>query len=157
MDCIEHFKTMQGCFREHPDEYGAELEDEDGESGSGGDEMEHERVAEGPGDGGVGDQRYASGEPLPESARKGIQAAEHQTTPPSSSSLSSSPRTSAVTEPKSSGPVSSSSPTGDHPTQSAKAAKAQVAQQYGDPVSESDEIVPKAAHDARDAVEGTGK
>lgn len=27
VDCIEHFKTMQNCFREHPDVYGAELED----------------------------------------------------------------------------------------------------------------------------------
>lgn len=28
VDCIEHFKTMQGCFREHPDIYGSELDDE---------------------------------------------------------------------------------------------------------------------------------
>lgn len=26
MDCVEHFKTMQNCFREHPDVYGSELE-----------------------------------------------------------------------------------------------------------------------------------
>ena len=29
MDCIEHFKTMQNCFREHPDVYGSELTDDD--------------------------------------------------------------------------------------------------------------------------------
>ncbi|KAK3709360.1 Oxidoreductase [Vermiconidia calcicola] len=29
VDCIEHFKTMQNCFREHPDVYGSELEDDD--------------------------------------------------------------------------------------------------------------------------------
>lgn len=29
VDCIEHFKTMQNCFREHPDVYGAELEDDE--------------------------------------------------------------------------------------------------------------------------------
>jgi intermembrane space import and assembly protein 40 len=29
VDCIENFKAMQNCFREHPDIYGAELEDED--------------------------------------------------------------------------------------------------------------------------------
>ncbi|KAG9965707.1 hypothetical protein KCU61_g1396, partial [Aureobasidium melanogenum] len=28
MDCIEKFKNMQNCFREHPDVYGAELEDD---------------------------------------------------------------------------------------------------------------------------------
>ena len=29
VDCIEHFKTMQNCFRDHPDVYGAELEDDE--------------------------------------------------------------------------------------------------------------------------------
>ncbi|KAH0174118.1 hypothetical protein KCU67_g941, partial [Aureobasidium melanogenum] len=28
MDCIDKFKNMQNCFREHPDVYGAELEDD---------------------------------------------------------------------------------------------------------------------------------
>jgi len=29
VDCIEHFKGMQDCFRDHPDIYGAELDDVD--------------------------------------------------------------------------------------------------------------------------------
>lgn len=29
VDCIEHFKTMQNCFREHPDIYGSELDEEE--------------------------------------------------------------------------------------------------------------------------------
>ena len=29
MDCIENFKTMQDCFREHPDVYKGELEEDD--------------------------------------------------------------------------------------------------------------------------------
>ena len=29
VDCIEHFKNMQNCFRDHPDVYGAEIDDED--------------------------------------------------------------------------------------------------------------------------------
>lgn len=29
VDCIEHFKTMQDCFRQHPDVYGAELDDDE--------------------------------------------------------------------------------------------------------------------------------
>ncbi|KXT13742.1 hypothetical protein AC579_10086 [Pseudocercospora musae] len=29
VDCIEQFKTMQNCFRDHPDVYGAELDDEE--------------------------------------------------------------------------------------------------------------------------------
>ena len=32
VDCIENFKAMQNCFREHPDEYGGELDDESEES-----------------------------------------------------------------------------------------------------------------------------
>lgn len=29
MECIEHFRTMQNCFREHPEIYGAELDDDE--------------------------------------------------------------------------------------------------------------------------------
>lgn len=36
MDCIEKFKGMQDCFREHPDVYGGELEEE--EEGEGAEE-----------------------------------------------------------------------------------------------------------------------
>lgn len=32
VDCIEHFKTMQNCFREHPDVYGTELDDDEDET-----------------------------------------------------------------------------------------------------------------------------
>lgn len=32
VDCIENFKAMQNCFREHPDVYGGELDD-DGDEG----------------------------------------------------------------------------------------------------------------------------
>ena len=147
MDCIEQFKTMQGCFREHPDEYGAELEDEE-EIDPSYEKLEEE--ARGGEDGKT--QSYASGEPLPEPARKGVQVAENQTNAPLTSS---SPATSATTSP-SSAPVSSFSPVGDEATQRAKAAKAQVAEEHGDPFSESSELVPKAAHDAREAGKDKG-
>jgi len=29
VECIEHFKTMQNCFRDHPEIYGSELDDEE--------------------------------------------------------------------------------------------------------------------------------
>lgn len=29
MDCIDNFKNMQDCFREHPDVYGGELEEDE--------------------------------------------------------------------------------------------------------------------------------
>lgn len=38
VDCIEHFKAMQTCFREHPDVYGAELEDDEASAEGEGDQ-----------------------------------------------------------------------------------------------------------------------
>lgn len=29
VECIEHFKTMQNCFRDHPEIYGSELDEEE--------------------------------------------------------------------------------------------------------------------------------
>ncbi|KAI8927113.1 hypothetical protein BC831DRAFT_453964 [Entophlyctis helioformis] len=34
IDCVEQFRSMQSCFREHPDIYGAELDDDEDEAGS---------------------------------------------------------------------------------------------------------------------------
>lgn len=31
VDCVEKFKNMQDCFREHPDVYGDEIDDDDEE------------------------------------------------------------------------------------------------------------------------------
>ncbi|KAL4892461.1 hypothetical protein BDV59DRAFT_179999 [Aspergillus ambiguus] len=50
MDCIEKFKGMQDCFRQYPDVYGAELEDDEDAS----------PAAEG------GDAPVAASEPVPE-------------------------------------------------------------------------------------------
>ncbi|KIJ67925.1 hypothetical protein HYDPIDRAFT_83681, partial [Hydnomerulius pinastri MD-312] len=33
IDCVEKFKAMQDCFREHPDVYGAEIMDDDDDEG----------------------------------------------------------------------------------------------------------------------------
>ena len=157
MDCIEHFKTMQGCFREHPEEYGAELEDVEDDEGPQEGEEAHASIGEqglsptaATRQSGDGDEipRYPSGEPLPETARKGIQAAETQS---SSSSAPSSPLSSTATSATTpASPASStSSLTGPDPTERARAAKTQVAAQHSDTVSRSEELVPKAAHDAR--------
>lgn len=34
VDCIENFKAMQNCFREHPDVYGGELDDDGSDEGA---------------------------------------------------------------------------------------------------------------------------
>ena len=61
MECIPNFKNMQDCFREHPEIYGAELEqDEEGELGGG----------EGDEDVSVGAGAGAEGEALPAAATK---------------------------------------------------------------------------------------
>lgn len=41
MDCIDKFKGMQDCFREHPEMYGSELEDDDVEE-----EIEQQELAQ---------------------------------------------------------------------------------------------------------------
>jgi len=46
VDCIEHFKAMQDCFREHPDIYGAELDDDDLEQAQANEDVAAARQAE---------------------------------------------------------------------------------------------------------------
>ena len=96
---------MQDCFRQHPDVYGAELEDEDDSS------------------------------------------SEDPDLPPSDD-LSTTSTTPAPPEPSQPNSVSNPTPTDDPAaqTQRAKSATEQVARDYG-AQSESDALVPKAAHD----------
>lgn len=108
---FECYRTMQNCFREHPDIYGSELEEDDAPP---------EEGAPSP-----------SPAPPPDSGDELIPAA----------------ATSATLESPSS-PPSSLSATGSDDTDRAKAAKQQVERDYGEPISESEELVPKAAHDA---------
>ena len=90
---------MQDCFREHPDIYGAELEDDSDEGIS------------------------------PEDT----EAATSLTTAPLESES----------------PITSLPKAREDETQHrAQAAKAQVEAEHGEPTSESDAMVPKAAHDA---------
>jgi len=59
VDCIENFKAMQNCFREHPDIYGAELDDDEG-SAEAGDEQ-----------GAIEARQPADGRPPPEGSDDG--------------------------------------------------------------------------------------
>lgn len=113
MDCIDNFKTMQDCFRGHPEIYGSELEEYDAP----------------PPD---------EGAPSPESGDGPIPTAATSAVPASQSPPSSSPD-----------PVASGAGISD--TERAQAAKRQVESEHGEPTSESDEMVPKAAHDATGA------
>lgn len=108
---------MQDCFREHPDIYGSELEEDDAPL----EESAQSPSPAPPPDSGDGSMPAAATSAIPES----------QSPPPPSSSL----------DPSASGAGSSD-------TERAQAAKEQVERDHGEPTSESDEIVPKAAHDA---------
>lgn len=115
MDCIEHFKTMQGCFREHPDVYGDEMagDEEEGETGEMGQENEG---------------AFAEGEVGPDTA--------------ATSALEPTKPSSRASKVEAENPHDA---TGS--TERAKAATEQVSRDHGEQ-SESDVMVPKAAHDA---------
>ncbi|KAI4144157.1 MAG: hypothetical protein LQ341_002713 [Variospora aurantia] len=129
MDCIEHFKTMQGCFREHPDIYGGELDE---------DEVEDEIKEQ---------QADKEGVPERSSVAKGAEI-------PSFNASETDP-TQAVAEPpaQATGASIVGGQSEEAKTARAKEAKIRVEKEHA-PLSESDELVPKAAHDARSMNEG---
>lgn len=101
VDCIEHFKTMQDCFRDHPEMYGSELEDDEVEG-----------------------QLEGHGEARPAPAQPSEQHGEKVAAPRNEDHV--------VAEKK----------------ERAEAAKKQVDRDHG-AVSDAEQVVPKAAHDAR--------
>lgn len=106
---------MQDCFREHPDIYGSELEEDD-------DAPPDDQDALSPPD--------PSDAAIPASATSAISDSQP---PPPPSSATNSP---------------TSEPATGSDTDRARAAKQQVERDHGEPLSESEEMVPKAAHDA---------
>ena len=123
MDCIEHFKTMQDCFREHPDVYGGELEDEeegDGDGGVEGPGVDRISATEG-NDDGTAHLEHVEGGTLPPAATSAVPTPEHE--------------------------VKGEERKGDD-TERAKKATEQVRREHGEGLSESEKMVPKAALDA---------
>ena len=112
---------MQTCFREHPDIYGAELQDDDD------------------------DDAPPTGEDAPSLSSPTL-------SPISSDAAIPVAATSASPEPQPSSssvdPSTTAREGGTSNTERAQAAKRQVERDHGEPTSESDELVPKAAHDA---------
>ena len=145
MDCIDRFKGMQDCFREHPDVYGGELDDED---------EDLEGLNE-PDDGleESGERREGSVEE--KDGEKGLAGR------PAGESGHTVTQTGEVRDGQGVPAVSSRDERADSQTtdtaKAAKAAKTQVQEEHGvtEGQSESDALVPKAAHDATGA--NTGK
>ncbi len=129
MDCIPHFKTMQDCFREHPDMYGGELEeDEEGEGEGGGEGVGMGKMsATTLEDDGSTHLAYEGGA-LPAAATSAAPTPEHE--------------------------VRSEERQGND-TERAKKATEQVRREHGEGLSESEEVLPKAALDATGKNEGT--
>ncbi|KAI4131761.1 MAG: hypothetical protein LQ347_002850 [Umbilicaria vellea] len=141
MDCIDKFKGMQDCFRDHPDVYGAELDDDD-------QDIQEEDAAT---------PSEAPSEPS--------QPTQPSPSPAPESGAGQTP-TAALAKSTSSKPASSSAPppsyaSADTPSPSeekgrsdrAKAATRQVKEEH-EPQSESDELMPKAMFDATASNEG---
>lgn len=128
MDCIPHFKGMQDCFREYPEIYGGELEDDEVEKEIQGQDEEKETL----------EMPVHQSQADPNPAASAVNATTSAT------------RTGPAAE-EAHPPASEQT---DHSeeakTKRAKEAKAQVQKQHP-PLDESDEIVPKAAHDATTA------
>lgn len=153
MDCIDRFKGMQDCFREHPDVYGDELADSGPE---GPDEPEISEAV---------DSAVSSvAEDVP------ISTTPSTVLPPSSSPLISNSSESPTPSPRAPPPTSTlSNPVPQdadrHPAhtsdddnslkrQRANAATKQVAKDHGDQGEDGDELVPKEWHDTRKMNEG---
>ena len=130
VDCIEHFKTMQNCFREHPEMYGSELEPDE-------EDLSPEGAPLGDG---VGQAAPVASQSAP--------AAPSDSSPAPSLSKVESPhgRGEKVSDHTNATPDSNAAVAGKH--ERAEAATQQVKRDH-EPLSESDAAVPKAAHDAR--------
>ncbi|MCJ1479139.1 Oxidoreductase [Lambiella insularis] len=121
MDCIERFKGMQECFRAHPEDYPAEMEEEDEEA--------MEEVGDGEdvtrGGGGLkGRPEGEAGRVVDEKGEVRAKAREEDVSREERGKEEAQAR-----------------------TDRAKAAREQVEKEH-EPVSETDSLVPRAAHDA---------
>jgi len=127
VDCIDKFKNMQDCFRQHPDVYGAELDDDEDPA--------------------------APGEPAPalaDESSPGLSAsptgvepsASHASAPPAQSNMQTSVGRGEKVSDRRDDPASIKGK-----QERSQAATQQVNSQH-DITSESDQMVPKAAHDA---------
>lgn len=117
MDCIEKFKGMQNCFRQHPDIYGAELDDDDM----------------------TADEHYDSIPPAAAAASSSEGASQSDTSSPPII------RAKKVTDDKPHHKLSPKHKL-EAKREGAQAATKQVKGEH-EPQSESDEVVPRAWHD----------
>ena len=143
MDCIEHFRTMQDCFREFPDVYGGELEEDEQEGEEVGGEVggvEGMSTTTTEDDGG----EVGGVEGMSTTTTEDDGGAEHLENVEGAASL---PPAATSALPTPSHEVKTDEKKGND-TERAKKATEQVRREHGEGLSESEEVVPKAALDA---------
>ncbi|MCJ1282134.1 Oxidoreductase [Xylographa opegraphella] len=137
MDCIDRFKGMQECFRQHPDVYGGELDEDEDEEAAGGIEGFNDGAEDGEDKGRVdGLEGRPSGETGRVIDERGEVKGQKQESGPRDERDDEAERQAR--------------------TERAKAAKDEVKQDYG-VQSETDKLVPMAAHDATATAPGLSK
>ncbi|KAK5135671.1 hypothetical protein LTR08_004972 [Meristemomyces frigidus] len=133
VECIEHFKTMQNCFREHPDVYGSELDDDEAPP------PEMPDTQESP----------VESRPAPPSASEPTPSQSTESEPAAMPSLANMDSSSTHGHgEKVADYANAPGADRDGKRERAQAATKQVQQDHG-PRSETEHAVPKAAHDAR--------
>ncbi|MCJ1402092.1 Oxidoreductase [Xylographa trunciseda] len=137
MDCIDRFKGMQDCFRQHPDVYGGELDDEEDEEAEGGIEGFNDGAGDGGDEGVVGTLK---GRPREETGRVIDEKGEIKT----------------QQQGLGDGVGHDDEAEKQARTERAIAAKEQVERDHG-VQSETDKMVPKATHDATATGPGISK
>lgn len=140
IDCVDRFKNMQDCFRAHPDIYGAELEEEAAEELEA-QEAERQKPPSASYSGELGPDT------LPDSSSTALPS-----TSPTSLGSSHGPADSSGSVNAGAQKVAMPNKTNDKDGQ-AKVGRAQAAKEQmkgQDAISETDELVPKAWHDARE-------
>lgn len=140
---------MQDCFREHPDIYGAELADDDDEEET---QLDRDVASAARSNESKTDSSTDAREPAasPKSPGEPSKSVAKPSAETSKSAVDSSSQTSAPAPNPETGDGEKVGDKKSAPgsTKRAQQAKAQVQTDHGDAKSESDEVVPKAWHDA---------
>ena len=137
MDCIDRFKGMQDCFRQHPDVYGGELDDEEDEEAEGGFEAYNNGTAD-------------------ERDKENIETLEGRPNNETGRVIDEEGEVKARKQVSENRDRQDDEPEKQARTERAKAAKEQVEKDHG-AQSETGKMVPKAAHDATATAPGLSK
>ncbi|KAL8693355.1 MAG: hypothetical protein Q9218_001792 [Villophora microphyllina] len=149
MDCIDRFKGMQDCFREYPEIYGGELEEDEVDR-----ELAEQEAKDNEREKAELEMPVHQNQPPPDiDLGLGQKAASFSTSALPAAESAPAPAT-LTAERSTSAKDTETDHSEEAKTARAKAATAQVEKDHPSPLSETDELVPKAAHDATTSNDG---